>query len=522
VEPGGLPQQQGYATTAGPDGTFTIENIEPGDYHLTGERFGFLNSNYGAKKYGERATTISLRPGQQMNNINFAMTPQAVIAGKVVDQDGDPVPNVQVSLIGEMWQRGKLTHQMQNGGGTNDLGEFRMANVRPGKYYLLAQKSFMGDSDTGVENGKPEIRPVKTFYPEAATVKSAILLEVKAGQDLTGMDIRMRTAATFHIRGKVVGPLPEGNNMNRLNVSASARDDYFEAMPWMAQSSIMTKDRTFDISGIAPGAYTVSLFGNAGPMRVIGRAEVEVGQADVNDVELMIQQPGTVHGQVSFEANPPAGTTPANVKNVRVFLLNAENNRMMMGNNSATPGDDGTFKIENVLPGKYYLQANAPRGTYLKSVRLGNQEMAGKAIDLSSGSGQMTLVYSYGVAELDGTVQFPQSSSEAIASTSATPDVSVVLIPEQMHEDGSGIEMSNSGAGGSFSVKNVPPGRYKAYAFEKLQYGALQNPDVQRELASRGVDVELKENDRKQVQLSLITEDDLNTVFTKLGIEIPQ
>jgi hypothetical protein len=241
----------------------------------------------------------------------------------------------------------------------------------------------------------------------------------------------------------------------------------------------------------------------------------------------MIQQPGTVRGQVSFEGNPPAGTTPANLKNVRVFLMSAESSRMMMGNNSATPADDGTFAIENVTPGKFYVQANPPRGTYLKSMRLGNQEMVGKEIDLTSGSGQISLVYSYGVSEVDGTVQFPQESAGSTTSASAgqpaaTPDTSIVLIPDQLNEDGSGIHTGNSSSGGSFSVKSISPGRYRAYAFERLQYGALQNPDVQRELASRGVDVELKENDRKQVQLNLITEDEMNQIYAKLGIERPQ
>ncbi|HEX4751037.1 MAG TPA: carboxypeptidase-like regulatory domain-containing protein [Bryobacteraceae bacterium] len=520
----GMQQSQGYSTTAGPDGTFEIDNIEPGDYRLSGERFGYLNSQYGAKNYGDRGTTITLRPGQQMTNINFGLTPQAVLTGKVVDQDGDPVPNVQVSLIGQMWQRGKLTHTMQNGGGTNDLGEFRMADVRPGKYYLLVQAMrYPGDRESAY-NGKPEVRPVKTFYPEAPTLQSATALDVKAGQELSGMDVRMRTSATFHIRGKVVGVLPDGVN-NRLNVTASAHDD-MEMMPFMGNGAVMTKDRTFDVAAVPPGVYTLTLYAAGGPVRVMARQDVEVGQGDINDVELMIQQPGTLRGQISFEGNPPAGTTPANIKNVRVFLTSAEANRLMMGNNSATPADDGSFAIENVMPGKFYVQANPPGGTYLKSMRLGNQEMAGKDIELASGSGQLSLVYSYGVAEVDGTVQFPQespgSTTNGTAGQASTPDASIVLIPDQLNEDGSGIHNGNSTSGGAFTLKSVPPGRYRAYAFETLQYGALQNPDIQRELASRGVDVELKENDRKQLQLNLITADEMNQIYSKLGIEIPQ
>lgn len=514
----GPQSQQGYSTTSGTDGSFEVDNIEPGDYHLSGERGGYLESQYGAKSFNQPGSTISLRPGQQLTNINFALTPQAVISGKVLDQDGDPLENVQVQLIGQMWQRGKLTHMMQNGTGTNDLGEYRMANVRPGKYYLVVQPMrYPGANLPPSDTGKPEVHPVKTFYPEAPTLQSATQLDVKAGQDLSGMDIRMRNATTFHIRGKVVGILPEGVG-DRLNVNAASRDE--QGMPFFGfGGSNLTKDRTFDIAGVAPGSYTLNLFAASGQMRTLGRQDVDVSEGDVNNVEVMILQPGTLRGQIAVEGNPPAGATAANVKNVRVYLMSAESGRMMMGNNSAIPKDDGTFAIENIAPGKYFVQANAPRGTYLKSLRFGNQESAGKAIDLSSGSGEIALVFSYAGAEVDGTVQFPQNSS---SSSTATPDASVALIPEQLTEDGSGARMGNAASGGTFSLKSVPPGRYKAYAFEKLDYGTLQNQDLVRELASRGVDVEVKENDRKQIQLNLITEEDMQQIYMKLGIEAPQ
>jgi hypothetical protein len=84
------------------------------------------------------------------------------------------------------------------------------------------------------------------------------------------------------------------------------------------------------------------------------------------------------------------------------------------------------------------------------------------------------------------------------------------------------MHFGNSGTGGSFTVKQVPPGRYRAYAFEKMDFQQLQNPEVVRQLASKGTDVELKENDKKQIQLPLITTDDMQQIYSRLGIELPQ
>ncbi len=523
---GDIQAGQGYATISDAEGNFRIENIEPGDYHLSGNRNGYLDTQYGAKGTGRRGSILSLRAGQQLTNISLALAPQAVITGKVIDQDGDPVNGAMVQIVGQMWQRGKLRHVMRNGSNTNDLGEYRISSLSAGKYYLVVQRArFMPDNEASPELGKPDIRPVKTYYPDAPNIESATALDIKAGQDLSGMDIRLRTAPTYHIRGKIVGPLPDGTN-DRLQVNASARGD--DEMGFMVLGGTgAAKDRSFDIAGVAPGPYTVTVFSPNGPPKTLGHQEVDVGQGDVNNVQVMIVPPGTVHGQVSFDGNAPAGTSSANLKNVHLFLYPADPTAVMFGNNNISVKDDGTFTMDSVTPGKYYLNVNTPTGTYLKSVRLGNQEDLGKELDLSQGSGQIAVVFSYGVAEVEGTVQFPQASTSTADTANAgqspaTLDAAIVLVPDTLNEDGSGMHFGNSGSGGSFSVKQLPPGHYHAYALEKMDFQELQNPDVLKQLEGKGVDVDLRENDRKQIQLPLITDDDMQQIYARLGIEAPQ
>jgi protocatechuate 3,4-dioxygenase beta subunit len=512
---------QGYVTISDAEGNFKFENIEPGDYRLSGDRSGYRNTEYGAKDH-RRGSTITLGPAQQVTNLSLALMPQAVVSGKVIDQDGDPVEGAMVQLVGEMWERGKLRHAMQNGSNTNDLGQYRIPNVTPGKYYLLVDRvSGMADNDIPVDPGKPDIRPVKTFYPEAPTIESATQLDVKAGQDLSGMDIRVLSAPTYHVRGKIVGSVPEGVT-GRLGVSASMRGA--EDMSSFAVGSNVAKDRSFDIPGLSPGSYTLNLMTRGRGFHVLGHVDIAVGQSDVNDVQLAIVPPGVVHGHVTFEGNPQAGSSVANVKNMQIYLQGTDNT-MMYGNNNATPNDDGSFTIDNVAPGKYQLNAPAPSGTYLKSVRLGNQEMLGKDLDLGQGSGQLNLIFSYGIGEVQGTVQLPQTASED-PSTSAQPattaDTSIVLIPDTLNEDGSGMYFGQSGAGGAFTIRQVAPGHYRAYAFEQIDYEQLQNPDLLKQLESKGTDVEVKEHDNKQIQVPLIAQDDLQRIYSQLGIQAPQ
>lgn len=523
----GAANMQGYAATSETDGTFKIENIEPGTYTLSGNRTGYLNTRYGAKSLSQMGTLIALTKGQQMTGVNLTLIPQAVISGKVVDQDGDPVPNAQVRLVGQMWQRGKLRFMSRNGSNTNDLGEYRIANVAPGKYYVFAQKmGGMMNAEAVTEPGKPDVRAVKTFYPDTPSIDAATPIDVKAGQDVPGTDIRMASAATYHIRGKIVGNLPENSN-NNLSVNVAERDPDTMGFFMFGASANVTKDHTFDIAGVTPGSYSINLYSMNGQLNTLGHQNVDVGEADVSDVQLALVQPGSTNGQILLEGTRPAGTAPANVKNVHLYLNSADTTVMMVMNGETTPKDDGSFTIENIVPGKYYVNVNRPAGTYLKSVRYGNQELLGKAIDLTPGTGLLTLVFSYGVAEMDGAIQQPETAAPSgnvtgTAQPNSKPRASIVLIPETLNEDGSGIHYGNSNPDGSFSVKGVPPGHYRAYAFEEVDNQQFQNPDFCKQVESKGLEIEFKENDKKQIQLPLISEEEVQEIYTRLGIDPSQ
>ncbi len=517
---GRVPVNQGYSSTSDAEGNFRVENVEPGDYSLSGSRNGFLESQYGAKKPMGPGTTLTLRPGQQMTDVALALTPQAVITGKVVDEDGDPVNGAAIQVLAQQWMRGKLGYMPRNGSNTNDLGEYRIANLGPGKYYLSVQKQPNGYSGpNGPEvttEGKPDIRPVRTFYPGALTLESATPIEVKPGQDLSGMDVRLHSAQTYHVRGKLAGAAPDING-DRINLNLSSREDNF---PMFGNRAAVSKDRSFDIPGVAPGSYNLNVFVMNGPVRVMASQPVEVGAADVNDLLVTMVPPGTITGQVRLEGTAPAGSPAVNLQSSHVGLTPAEPTQMFFGGGRNQVNADGTFTIQNISPGKYFVSVNPPPGTYTKAVLYGQADANGKELDLSQGaSGELQIVFRYGTAEVDGTVQ-TTAATGSDPSASIPSAIAIYLIPEPVNADGSGIRFGSTTTGGGFTIKNVPPGRYRAYAFEQANYGAMQSPDVLKEIESRGVEVDAKENDKKQIQLPLISADDFQQILTKLGMDV--
>jgi hypothetical protein len=188
----------------------------------------------------------------------------------------------------------------------------------------------------------------------------------------------------------------------------------------------------------------------------------------------------------------------------------------------AAPKEDGTFTLDSVSPAKYRLILRPPPGAYVQSVVFGRQDVAHGEIDMSQGAaGDLDVTLRYGTAEVDGMLNVAQNAAMPApdGQTAPPPVMSIALIPSVPNPDGSGLEFGNTDQSGAFAVRNVPPGAYRALALEHIDLQQLQNPELQNQLLGMGTEVEVKENEKKQIQLTPISSSDLQTVFARLGID---
>jgi hypothetical protein len=445
------------------------------------------------------------------------MFPQGVITGRVLDEDGDPI-QARIQVFALMWSHGKQRLRPRGAAMSSDLGEYRVPNLPPGKYFLSAESRFgIGRSELPAIPGQADIRQVRTFFPDATSIDQAAPISVQVGQTLTGMDIRLRMLPTYHVRGAITGALSR-TNLQGLGVSISPRDS--ELMFFFGGANV-TKKGTFDLGSVPNGSYKLTVYQETGDFHVVGNTPVEVSGSDVNDAVINVVSAGLLRGRIQIEGAPRDNGDSVNIGSVRLHLQSAGGTGY--GSGPTPVKQDGSFTIEEIDPGKYDLGMwPTPDGTYIKSVQLGQQEMLGKELDFTQGvSGELLITLSYGVAEVDGIVQMPsqQDSAGSASSNQAATAASIVLVPEELRPDGSGFEYGNTTQTGTFTIKNVAPGRYRAYAFEELKRDQMDNPDFVKQIESKGVEVELKENDKKQVQLTLIPSADTQKILAQLGIE---
>jgi hypothetical protein len=166
--------------------------------------------------------------------------------------------------------------------------------------------------------------------------------------------------------------------------------------------------------------------------------------------------------------------------------------------------DEGVFEIKNTPPDRYDLNImGLPAGFYVKSIRTDQADVLLSGLDVTSGvAPRVDVVIGPNAAAVTGVVQNPNTGN-------ASPGATVVLIPQEKerHEQPGYYRTTTSDQNGSFTLKGLTPGDYKAYAWEDLEAGAYMDPDVMKPLESKGEAVSLHESDQKKLQLTLIPAD---------------
>ena len=94
---------QPYSATSDQQGSYVFDGVDAGTYALTAEHAGYLTTPYSIGGPASSQSLITLKPGQRMTEVNVRLLPQAVLSGRVLDEDGDPISRATVMLTRRMY-----------------------------------------------------------------------------------------------------------------------------------------------------------------------------------------------------------------------------------------------------------------------------------------------------------------------------------------------------------------------------------------------------------------------------------
>jgi hypothetical protein len=511
-----------YSVQTDGNGRFLIDDVEPGEYVVVIERQGFLFKPPGAANAPN--PPLKLEKGQAVRDLSIGLTPLGVIAGRVFDEDGDPLRGASVTALQSYYRTGKRQLGGSNAATTttndkafrnadvytlyylgsnaatnktNDKGEFRLWGLRPGIFYLSAVGPANGSDSRYSKAGG-------TYYPSSADASQAAPIELAAGAVVSGIDIRLRRMTIFNVRGTFAPGVFTPN---------------IQMMPRDSRSLSTLKLRAgqpFSFEGITPGGYLITGLHQAGGKRTYASHAVEVVNGDV-DVGVLTFLPGVdVSGVVQAE-----GAT-ARSPNLRITLQ--QDDLRMFGQVSAGVNPDGSFLMHDVAPGVYQVIVNGaePRAlggqvdvggvlgrdtyavrsdsarVYVKSMRMRDRAAEDGYVDLTRGGGQFALVLASDVGEVEGLARNGNGQPAARVLVTLVPQGGRAGRPDL-------LRYAFSNDKGEFKIVNVPPVEYKMFAWEDVPEGAPQNAEFGKPFEKRGVLVKVGPNGHAKADVTVIS-----------------
>lgn len=455
------------------EGRFRIEGLVAGRYVLRARKRGYLEAREG----GEAALRVTVEAGRAKGGLVVKLRPYGVISGRVFDEYGEPAEGATVNVC--VPRRNLMNCQV--GTEANDRGEYRLTGLAPGAYVVVGSYAPPRGLYPAAANGRREAY-APTFYPQGVEPSSAQRVEVSAGAETAGIDVRMLKVPLANVRGRVVGPYGEGVKSFKLSVAGA------DFRMWTNAGTRTGDDGVFEVSNLAPGAWRVfATVREPGTDPVSGSAAVVVNGQDVEGLLVRIPASVPVTGNLVLEG----GGMP-DWSRSKVYLVPVDLAAGGTVSRAAKLSKEGSFTIE-APPGRYRVGGEEPPGAYLASVRLGANEVREREVDLTAGASvALTVIYRTDGATLRCAVQPGDTVRE----------VNVVLLPAEEALRRSGlVRVEGLGTGTETEFKAVRPGEYLVAAVEDGDYGSLWQGEIPQAVLDAAVKLRLEPRGSHHVML---------------------
>ncbi|HUE04055.1 MAG TPA: carboxypeptidase-like regulatory domain-containing protein [Bryobacteraceae bacterium] len=468
---------QPVSMLSGDGGQFAFTGLPAGKYELSGRRRGFLTRSYG--QHAGFVSAIVTGPGQDDEHIALRLPPPGVIAGKVVDDAGEPVAQALVQLLGSRIVAGRRHLIEESSVRTDDIGEYRFSALPSGSYYLVVSGVpwYSKFAETLAEAAPRQMTHTGygvRYFPNVGDAAAAEPLALQAGQEASAYFTLLPVpAVSVHVHCDQDDSLVKRYTVTAAGLPGEGVD--------IRQGS-ETGD-LYNLWNLVPGHYTVRAEAPDGMRTWYGASEFDAADEDA-DVDVSLHAAPTLRGTVSLEG---AGNLPAAV----TVLLRGENGRTQ----PLAGGADGKFSIPAIPPGRYRVGIGGSDDIYLRNWASEGGRRDGDWLAIPAGTNvRLTVLAARGTSRIAGTVY---------RGGQPLPGALVVLAPATgagRADDNRAVE---SNSDGSYEFRGLPAGEYALFAEDdgaELEYA---NPTAIRPYLSRARKVEAAPTGADHVRLHI-------------------
>ena len=522
-------------------GAFAFPKLGPGEYTLSANKGGFVESIYGQRQpgSGRLGTPIRLTAGQQLKDLSLPLARGGVLTGVVLDEVGDPAFGIAVRAYKWVMKSGERTLMDTASGVTDDRGIYRIPALLPGEYVagvvppagdLMSIKlnglteyvkvigvvegryELSGDTpvvararDGAGGTGPPKTGFARSFYPGVGQAGVATAITLGPGEERPGVDFSLQVVPLARVTGTVMSPTGPVSGATVQLVDTSQPPGFG------ARTARTSNGGSFVFDSVTPGQYSLTTraaqkgapqleagareaveflakaadnlkaaqVGNAinAASLMWGATEIAVDGRDQPDVQLMLQPGTTVAGRVVTD-------TGAEVAYSRMSLglspIGAQKNELGIVGPAAVDAT-GRFTIKGVPPGRYRItvMGGMPGGHSMASAVFGGQDILDVPLEMTGtpGPADGLVTLTTKTTELTGTIQDAAGQPASGVTVIVFPSDERFWAPESRR-----IQGVRPATDGRYQVRNLPPGDYRLVVVSDVEPGRWFDPAFLRQL----------------------------------------
>lgn len=427
----------------GPTGVFEGHACSSGTLMLTVAKHGYRMAGGGIM-----GKMVELKSGSD-TEITAEMMPLGVLAGRVLDQYGDPVRGAIVRTERKFSAPGfDIAFHSDWSATTDDRGEYRLTGVASGTYFLVAEFNTK-DADRTLPGRRAFQWPLMggvSFYPTGPSIDQAQQVEVAAGTSARLNDLRITIARSVTIRGRIAPPsVPRSFvNLQRSDRLALHSPGNLIRPP--------DADGSFAIEAL-PGDYTLSA---EAPNGLHSKpVTLELRDKNIANLELELGSPAfRISGRFLIDSSEAVDFSKLGLTLGQPVKI----------------AQDGSFEANLANGHLPYVLYGLPPGWFIKHVAVGGRPLEGGVLDLNEGTNEVIFTLSDRGARVEVSVQGARSPLDAVM---------VVLLPESgILPTADRLLGGQPDASGKVVIGGVPPGSYRVFTLDASNLAVLFGSNV--------------------------------------------
>jgi hypothetical protein len=461
------------------DGKFQITDLEPRPYQLS----VYLSA------YTPFTSPTNYRAG---DSVTVVLTKGGVITGTVTTQTGEPVVGVRVRvrMIGVDSRPASLYDVYALERMTDDRGVYRIYGLRTGTYVVWA-----GGGGGPGQSGLDPFDDIVPTYSPSSTRDDAAEISVRAGEEVSNVDIRFRGEPGHTISGKASLSNNAPPSYFTLNLTPAGKNKF----EWSTLTVQGPDSQSFAFRGVDDGDYDLTVLSHVadGLGNGVATKRIKVNGADVTGIELVTEPLASVSGRIALEESNKTECTGKQrpVFSETVVLASQDESQpsdypfQFMLKAPASIEANGKLSLKNLLPGRYvFVPEFAAKYWYLQSITLPPAKAARTPAPVDATRSWTTLKSGDRLSGLTITLAQGAASLSAQIADNHADSLFLYLVPadKEQAEDVLRFFSAAIGADGKVELHNLPPGRYWALVHANTESagattGKLRLPD-QKEL----------------------------------------